>query len=103
MHPSRHRNPLRREGLQLVDGMERGIVEEAADELEALVVRNMRSRLLRKRSAIEVVREVRLDNHWRYGRAHRKCVDRHRVVKVQGVAELSEVAETPEYLSRRKV
>lgn len=75
--PVRHRHPLRREGLQLVDGVERGIAQEAADQLEPLVVRQVCCWLLPQRGAVEVVRNPRLDDSGRDGSAHREGVDRH--------------------------
>jgi hypothetical protein len=66
----RHWNPLRCEGLQLVDGVERRVVEEATDELEALVVGDVRRRLLGQWRAVEVVREICLDHRGCHGSAH---------------------------------
>lgn len=66
-------------------------MEKAADELEPFVIRDVRRGLLRKRSAIEVMREICLDDRGRHSRAHRDGVDRHRDSGFRG-AELSEVA-----------
>lgn len=66
-------------------------MEKAADELEAFVIRDVCRGLLRKGSAIEVMREIGLNNRGRHSCAHRDGVDRHRDSGFRG-AELSEVA-----------
>ena len=57
--------------------MEGGIVEEAADELKAFVVRDVSSRLLCKWATVEVVREPCLDHCRRYRSPNRYRVDGH--------------------------
>lgn len=77
VHPVRYWDPLRREGLQLVDGVQGRVVQEAPDELEALVVGDVCGGLLCKWSAIEVVGEIGLDHSGCDCRADRNRVDRH--------------------------
>lgn len=77
--PVRHGHPLRGEGLQLLDRMQRGIVQEAPDQLEALVVGDVRRRLVLERAALEVVRDVRLDDGGCDGGADGDGVDGHPV------------------------
>lgn len=90
VHPARYWHPLRRKGLQLVYSVERRVVKEAADELEALVIGNVCGRLLLQRPAVEVVRDVRLDDDGGDGSAHGDGVDRHdgEAVEESGVRDL---------------
>jgi hypothetical protein len=58
-------------------------VQEAADELEALVVGDVCCRFLRERSAVEVMREICLDYCGRDCCTHRDGVDGHCEVLVR--------------------
>lgn len=55
-YPLRVRDPLGGEGLELLDGVARGELEEGADEAEALVVRELGGRLAATGLAVEVLR-----------------------------------------------
>ena len=52
-------------------------MQEATDELEAFVIRDMCGRLLRERATIKIVREISLYDRRRHSRADGKGVDRH--------------------------
>jgi hypothetical protein len=55
LDPSRMRNPLRSEALDLFDGMVRRVEEELADQMDTFVVGDVRRGLLRETFAIEVL------------------------------------------------
>ena len=67
-------------------------MEEAADELEAFVVGDVRRRLLVQRPAVQVVGQVRLDHGGRDSCAHRDGVDGHGDA-ARGPGEDAELAE----------
>jgi hypothetical protein len=54
--PAGVRDPLRGEGLQLLDGVVRGESEEGLDQVKTLIVGEMRSRSLSEGSAIQILR-----------------------------------------------
>jgi hypothetical protein len=77
VHPMRDGDPLRGKGLELVDSVERCVVQEAADELEAFVVGDVGGRLEAQGAAVEVVLDVCFDDRRCHGSTDGESVDGH--------------------------
>ena len=73
----RYGDPLRRKGLELVDGVERCVVQEAADELESFVVGDVGGRLEAQGATVEIVLDVCLDDGRCHGSPDGESVDCH--------------------------
>ena len=76
-HPQRRGDPLAGEALDVLDGVFGGVVEELADQAQALVVGDVRGGFLAQGRAVEVVREVGFDDRGRDGGADGERVEDH--------------------------